>query len=48
MQITYLAFLRGINVGGHHKVPMAELRAAMNDWGFDKVETILNSGEYHF
>ena len=24
--ISYVAFLRGINVGGHRKVPMAELR----------------------
>ena len=25
--ITYVMFLRGINVGGHRKVPMADLRA---------------------
>ena len=25
----HVAFLRGINVGGHHKVPMAELRKEM-------------------
>ncbi|WP_372934310.1 DUF1697 domain-containing protein, partial [Mariniphaga sediminis] len=24
-QHTFVAFLRGINVGGHHKVPMAQL-----------------------
>lgn len=23
---TYVALLRGINVGGHHKVPMADLK----------------------
>jgi len=23
---TYIAFLRGINVGGHHKVPMKDLK----------------------
>jgi uncharacterized protein (DUF1697 family) len=29
---TYIAFLRGINVGGHHKVPMAELRSEIKKW----------------
>ena len=28
---SYVAFLRGINVGGHRKVPMAELRALVSD-----------------
>ena len=30
---TYIAFLRGINVGGHHKVPMAELRQTLGELG---------------
>lgn len=44
----YVAFLRGINVGGHHKVPMAELRKAMAAIKFEKVETLLNSGNIIF
>lgn len=44
----YLAFLRGINVGGHHKVPMAELRALLQKQGFTEVKTVLNSGNVRF
>ncbi len=44
----YIAFLRGINVGGHHKLPMAELREEMAALGFTEVETILNSGNVIF
>ena len=44
----YVAFLRGINVGGHHKVPMAELRREMEKLKFEKVETLLNSGNIIF
>lgn len=45
---TYIALLRGINVGGHHKVPMAELRKTMEQLGFTKVITLLNSGNVIF
>lgn len=45
---TYVALLRGINVGGHHKVPMAELRTAMEQMGFKKIITLLNSGNIIF
>ncbi|MFH6603110.1 DUF1697 domain-containing protein [Maribacter algicola] len=45
---TYVAFLRGINVGGHHKVPMAELKKEMTKMGFTNVETLLNSGNVLF
>lgn len=44
----YAAFLRGINVGGHHKVPMAELKKEMAALGFSEVETLLNSGNVIF
>lgn len=44
----YVAFLRGINVGGHHKVPMAELRKEMEQLGYENVVTILNSGNLLF
>lgn len=45
---TYLAFLRGINVGGHHKVPMAELRKELEKLNLSKVVTLLNSGNVIF
>ncbi len=45
---TYVALLRGINVGGHHKVPMAALRKTMEKMGFEKVKTLLNSGNVIF
>lgn len=44
----YIAFLRGINVGGHHKVPMADLRKAMGKLSFENVVTLLNSGNIIF
>lgn len=40
----YVALLRGINVGGRRKMPMAELRAALEDGGFDDVRTYIQSG----
>ena len=44
----YIAFLRGINVGGHHKVPMADLRAELVKLKLENVITILNSGNVIF
>lgn len=40
----YLILLRGINVGGKNKVPMAELRAALERAGFTDVATYIASG----
>ena len=34
---TYIALLRGINVGGRNPVPMADLREAFEDGGYDVV-----------
>lgn len=45
---TYVAFLRGINVGGHHKMPMADLRKEMKKLGFENVQTLLNTGNIIF
>lgn len=45
---TYVALLRGINVGGHKKVPMADLKKMMSGMGFDDVKTLLNSGNVVF
>ena len=44
----YVCFLRGINVGGHHKVPMAELRTELERMNFKNIGTILNSGNILF
>ena len=38
------ALLRGVNVGGHNKIAMAELRAALGRAGFADVRTHLQSG----
>lgn len=45
---TYVALLRGVNVGGHNRVPMAELRKALADKGFGDVRTYLQSGNAVF
>ncbi|WP_116995330.1 DUF1697 domain-containing protein [Desertimonas flava] len=39
-----VAFIRGINVGGRHKVPMAALRADLEAVGFGDVRTYIQSG----
>jgi uncharacterized protein (DUF1697 family) len=44
----YAALLRGINVGGKTKVPMADLRAELEKLGFSGVRTHLNSGNALF
>ena len=41
---SYLVLLRGINVGGKNKVPMAELRSVLEDLGFENVSTYIASG----
>ena len=45
---TYIALLRGINVGGHKKVPMAELRELFVKSGLDNVKTYIQSGNVIF
>jgi uncharacterized protein (DUF1697 family) len=40
----HIALLRGINVGGHNKVPMADLRKALEAAGFEDVKTYVQSG----
>jgi uncharacterized protein (DUF1697 family) len=44
----FVALLRGINVGGHRKVPMAELRAVAAGLGLAKVRTYVASGNLVF
>jgi uncharacterized protein (DUF1697 family) len=45
---TYVALLRGINVGGKNKLPMADLKHALEARGFENVRTLLNSGNVVF
>jgi len=44
----YVAFLRGINVGGNKKVPMAKLKSVLEEFGFLNVRTLLASGNVIF
>ena len=41
---TYVILLRGINVGGKNKVPMADLRKCLEELGFSNVTTYIASG----
>lgn len=45
---TYIAFLRGINVGGNHKLPMSDLKNVLSDMGCTNIITLLNSGNVIF
>ena len=40
----YIVLLRGINVSGKNKLPMAELRTLLIDLGFKNVQTYIQSG----
>lgn len=48
MPVRCVALLRGVNLGGNKKVPMAELRALVDGLGFSDVRTLLNSGNVVF
>lgn len=41
---TYVILLRGINVGGKNKVPMADLKKCLQELGFTQVVTYIASG----
>ena len=41
---TFVALLRGINVGGRNKLPMADLRAVVTGLGYGDVATYVQSG----
>jgi uncharacterized protein (DUF1697 family) len=45
---TYVALLRGINVGGKVKLPMADLRDLVTSIGGDDVQTYIQSGNVVF
>lgn len=44
----YIALLRGINISGKNKVPMAELKAGFEKLAFKEVKTYLNTGNVIF
>ena len=45
---VFIALLRGINVGGHKKAPMAELRELLENSGLQNVKTYIQSGNVIF
>jgi uncharacterized protein (DUF1697 family) len=45
---TYVALLRGINLGKQNRVPMAKLREMLADLGYGEVKTHLQSGNAVF
>jgi uncharacterized protein (DUF1697 family) len=45
---AWVALLRGINLGGHHTVPMAALRSLVEELGHRDVATYVQSGNVVF
>ena len=45
---AFIALLRGVNVGGAKRVPMADWRALLAELGYTRVATLLNSGNAVF
>jgi uncharacterized protein (DUF1697 family) len=48
MAMAHIALLRGVNLGGHRAVAMADLRELATALGFGEVRTLLNSGNLVF
>lgn len=46
--MNYVAFIRGINVGGHKKVAMRDLCLLLENHGLEQVKTILQTGNIIF
>jgi uncharacterized protein (DUF1697 family) len=46
--MKYVAFLRGINVGGHAIVKMADLKLLFESLGLENVQTFIQSGNVIF
>lgn len=46
--VTYIALLRGINVSGHKKIKMADLRVMLQKMNFEDLETYIQSGNVVF
>ena len=45
---VFVALFRGINVGGHNKLPMADLRRHLVALGCNEVQTVVQSGNAVF
>jgi uncharacterized protein (DUF1697 family) len=45
---VYVALLRGINVGGHKRIKMDQLRKSFEALGFEQVKTYIQSGNVVF
>ena len=45
---TFIGLLRGINVGGHNKIPMSDLRSLCVEIGWSNVQTYIQSGNLVF
>ena len=46
--LTYVAFLRGINVGGHNKLNMKDLVQLFENLSFKNIKTYIQSGNVIF
>lgn len=46
--MVYIAFFRGINVGGKNVIKMADLKQALQSIGLSKVQTYIQSGNVLF
>jgi uncharacterized protein (DUF1697 family) len=44
----YISMLRGINVGGHHRIKMDQLRTSLEALGLAQVKTYIQSGNVVF
>jgi len=45
---SFIALLRGVNVSGRNKVPMADLRSACGKLGWADIQTYIQSGNLIF
>jgi uncharacterized protein (DUF1697 family) len=45
---TFVALLRGINVGGKNRIPMSELKSSLSSLGLEDVVTYIQSGNVVF
>ena len=46
--MRYILFLRGVNVGGKNKVSMTDLKALLDNAGFENLDSYINSGNLFF